>query len=148
MHVIRLRGPWQVYSLGEGASVLSEARRIRLPEERAIPWQSGEPPQSAERGPIRFERWFHWPGEVDSAETLWLVIEPFPGRATIRLNDTELPAAVDGRVGYSAEISAQVVKRNRLQVDVMQCSPVAEPHPSGDLSDFGEVRLEVRSIEK
>ena len=153
MHVIRLRGPWQVVSLDAAGEPVGVARRVFLPPESREHERPGEnldhgttpvadaPGSSLDSEAIshlRFERWFNWPGKLDAGVRLWLVIEPLAGRASISLNDRPLPECATGATGYSAEISTLVQQRNRLLCDVMLDT-------SSSAAAFGEVRLEVRS---
>lgn len=149
MHIIRLRGPWQLEPVCRyvcGVDGRREVSKEQLPP--AAPRAKMPGDWSAWLGPdfhgcVRHLRRFNTPTGLEPTTTVWLVVEPPRSRGTIRLNEVEL-----GQVRQAAgrfDITPLLAEHNRLVVDVEH--PLFEDDASsyeaatGGLT--GEVRLEI-----
>jgi hypothetical protein len=83
MHSIRLRGPWEIELLEQGASKASPSPggRVKLPCEWGAVLGAGF------QGTVVLKRTFHTPTGLDLGEQVWLVIDAVCGRAGVVLND-------------------------------------------------------------
>lgn len=122
MHVIRLRGPWELVT---EAAATDEPRRVQ------VPCNPAELLGADFAGQVRLVRPFNTPTNLDSHERVYLVLEGLPPAAELALNGAPLrcpggcdPARID--------ITAELALHNRLEVTL--------DLPGGTL---GEVRLEI-----
>jgi len=123
MHIVRLRGPWQLI-----ASDFSSVREIEI----TVPgdWSAlGED----FRGPARFIRQFGLPTNL-TTERLWLAIEHVHEQAMIELNGQQLGNQTTADGPKKFEITALLQLRNVLSIDVAAASGPGS---------LGEVRLEI-----
>ncbi len=128
MHVIRLRGPWE---LAIEAAASDASRRVPASQRITVPCNPGELLGADFAGQVRLIRPFNTPTNLDPHERVYLVLEGLPPAAVLALNGAALPCPADcdpARV----DITAGLALHNRLEVTLEL--------PGGSL---GEVRLEI-----
>jgi hypothetical protein len=91
-HRIRLRGPWECQSLGDGSTRAAASSR-------------------------RFRRRFGYPGRIDAHERVWLTFAGVAGTAEVRLNDHVL-GHHEGPAAFEFEVISLLRPRNELVVVV------------------------------
>ena len=128
-HRIRLAGPWEAEPPDRpGVGRPPPARRVTLPC------------RSADLGPdfagaVVVRRRFGLPRRLDEWERVWLTCEKVVGRASWRLNGTEM-WLVEAEGGSEAEVTSLLRERNELAVRLDGTEP--------DCGLYGDVALEVR----
>ncbi len=122
MHVIRLRGPWELVT---EAAASVEPRRVQ------VPCNPGELLGADFAGQVRLIRPFNTPTNLDPHERVYLVLEGLPPSAVLSLNGDTLPCPA-GCDPARVDITAELALHNRLEVGF--------DLPGGTL---GEVRLEI-----
>jgi len=151
MHIIRLRGPWELEPVSrlvlrpDGAhcstsSDLPSATRVKMPAD----W--GEVLGRHFFGRVRYRRTFQKPTGLESGERVWLVVEPPRSHGVVELNHKRL-----GEVcGQSArfDITEQLLGSNLLDIWVSHPPLDVRGTPSDDGDTppgglVGEVRLEI-----
>ena len=117
-HRIRLHGPWEIQWISRPWSgpypgeqirgLFIKPRLVRMP----VDWRTlfGE-----EAGTVAFIRHFHWPTNLEPAETAWLTFDGVGGSATVRLNG-ELLGTVSATGCF--DVTRRLVSDNRLTVEV------------------------------
>jgi hypothetical protein len=119
MHVIRLRGPWEI--------VAAEAASKRV----TIPCNPAEILGTGFNGQVRLIRPFNTPTNLEPHERVYLVMEALPTTAGLTMNGTPLPCPA-GAEPARIDITGLLALHNRLEVTLKL--------PGGTL---GEVRLEI-----
>lgn len=122
MHVIRLRGPWELLSTVDGADA---SQRVQIPCDPA------ELLGEEYRGEARLVRPFNAPTNLDAHERVYVVLERLPASAELMFNGAPLPCPA-GAEPTRIDISELLALHNRLEVLLTL--------PGGRL---GEVRLEI-----
>ena len=154
MHIIRLRGPWQLQAVARFAARadghygvvrddLPTSTRATMPAD----WSESFGPGFL--GRVRYVRTFQKPTGLDAGERVWLVVEAPRSKAIVRLADQSLGSVlVDGPAGRF-DISSLLADRNMLEIMVEHPVPDEQSHsvdaaaiclPGGLI---GEVRLEI-----
>jgi hypothetical protein len=128
MHVIRLRGPWELVT---DAVASDEPRRARESQRVTVPCDPAEILGTHFTGQVQLIRPFNTPTNLESHERVYLALEGLPPAATLALNGALLPCPV-GRNPARCDITAELALHNRLEVTLEL--------PGGSL---GEVRLEI-----
>lgn len=154
MHIIRLRGPWQLEPL---------ARFVKRSYGGYSSPTSGLPPRDRQAMPadwcetlgpdflgiVSYRRTFQRPTNLDSHEIVWLVVEPPRSCGMVRLNGQVL-----GHVRFEApagryDITPLLADRNALEIEVEHPELDDAGNPPDDGSIYvpgglvGEVRLEI-----
>jgi hypothetical protein len=154
MHIIRLRGPWQVEAV---ARFVPQVDGTYLPvEENLPPAARATMPADWSRvlgadflGRVRYRRTFHRPTGLESGKRVFLVVEPARSNACVTLKRDLVGFVSPGEAAGRFEITDRLEEDNRLEVivdhpelDEMRRT-VGDPalHPPGGL--VGEVRLEI-----
>jgi hypothetical protein len=128
-HRIRLRGPWECEPLtGEP---LPPPCRVTMP----CRWRESGLGEYA--GRVRCRRRFGLPRQIDPHERIWLTFAGIADIADLSLNRQLLGQAVRGPYPLEYEITALLLPRNELIVEVAA--------PDGDGGLWGEVALEIRA---
>jgi hypothetical protein len=154
MHVIRLRGPWQVEpverfvaqsdGMYRATSVdLPKAARARMPAD----WSEQLGDEFS--GRVRYVRTFQKPTGLEVGQRVWLVIEPPISWGAVELNHKRL--GVVGRRGGPGrfDVTGCLEPHNRLEI-VVEHPALDEHGAANDDSNsqlagglVGEVRLEI-----
>lgn len=155
LHVIRLRGPWQLEPIeryligGDGQCVRSTD--VLPPTTRAtMPADWSESLGRGFRGSVRYHRVFQWLTPLETGEQAYLVVEPPRSRGIVSLGGEVLGEVVWGGPPGRFHVTQRLRDRNRLEIVVEH--PVLDarrrpddddvlPLPGGGL--VGEVRLEI-----
>ena len=152
LHRILLKGPWEyvggtdsVHSNAEKPARIAESRsRIHLPATwgEISEWLDTRSPGKTSQHPaFEFARWFHQPTNLETGESVWLVINGLTGAVSIHLNDVHIRPAIAGEHAWESEITSLLKLRNHLVLRL-------EPHsPSDDRSAqmiWESVALEMR----
>jgi hypothetical protein len=126
MHVIRLRGPWELVTVAEHApSAAVGSQRVQMPCDLA------ELLGPEFQGQVRLVRPFNRPTNLDPHERVYLVLEGLSASAALVLNGAALIfEAADSTA--RVEITPHLALHNRLEVSL------AVPGET-----LGEVRLEI-----
>jgi hypothetical protein len=154
MHIIRLRGPWQLEPLerfvpcGEGryerATVsLPLSARLTMPADWSTVFGGDF------LGRVRYHRVFQSPTGLESGERVFLVVEPPRSRGVVSLSRERLGEVVWGGPAGRFHITDLLEDHNRLEV-VVEHPALDESLRRGDddVTHFagglvGEVRLEI-----
>lgn len=125
MHIIRLRGPWQIEPL-DGSEPAASVETV-------IPGDWTTALGANYLGRARYIRKFGLPTNL-TTERVYLVIESVAAAGAIELNGKSLgiQIAADGPRRY--EVTGQLALRNELRIIVT---------PSDQPGGLGEVRLEI-----
>ncbi|MFN0199834.1 MAG: hypothetical protein ACKVT0_24030 [Planctomycetaceae bacterium] len=152
LHRILLKGPWEYvggadsdHSNVEKPARFAESRsRIHLPATwgEVFEWLDARSPgKTFQHLSLEFARWFHQPTNLETGETVWLVIQGLTTAVSTHLNDVHIRPAIVGEHAWESEITSQMKLRNRLVLRL-------EPHsPSDDYSAdriWESVALEMR----
>ncbi len=119
-HHIRLRGPWEWETVGEGAAPVSG--RVTMPCRWADLGVTGR---------VRLRRRFGLPQRLDPHERVWLRFTGVAGTQVVSLNGLALSP-----VGDEFDVTAHLEPRNRLEVEMTI--------PAGDGRPWDEALLEIR----
>ncbi|HEY7531985.1 MAG TPA: hypothetical protein VH681_04275 [Nitrospiraceae bacterium] len=153
MHIIRLRGPWEVEPIWRYELPLS-GRRLdfdpRSPTKQKMPSDWGDALGRDFLGCVRYRRRFHAPTNLTPQDFVWLVVEPPRSVGTVELNGHYL-----GNVEYDQpegrfEVMSLLREANELLVYVSH--PALDPDGNRPQQDYvnlpgglvGEVRLEIK----
>jgi hypothetical protein len=154
MHIIRLRGPWQVEAV---VRFVPQVDGTYLAVEENLP-PAGRATMPADwsrtlgadfLGRVRYRRTFHRPTGLESGQRVFLVVEPARSCACVTLKCDLVGFVYPGEAAGRFEITDRLEEDNQLEVivdhpalDEMR-STVGDPalHPAGGL--VGEVRLEI-----
>lgn len=154
MHIIRLRGPWQVEAM---------ARFVLQPEGSYKAEHDGLPPSVRATMPAdwaavlggdffgraRFGRVFQKPTGLESGERVWLVVEPLRTRGVVELNRKPLGEVFWSESSARFEITELLEDHNRLEIAVehpaLDASGAADDDSDTNVPGglVGEVRLEI-----
>jgi hypothetical protein len=152
MHIIRLRGPWQVEAVaryvrqGDGtfrstSDDLPAAARVTMPAD----WSAVLGRDFL--GRVRYVRTFQKPTGLEDGERVFLVVEGARSAGVIALSRKRLGEA-PGRF----EITEMLEDHNRLEIvvehPVLDASGAAKDDVGITGGLVGEVRLEIEEIEK
>jgi Glycosyl hydrolase 2 galactose-binding domain-like len=153
MHLIRLRGPWQLepvvrYVARPGGY---EPTSADLPAggTATMPANWSATCGSDFLGVVRYRRSFQKPTGLEPGDKIWLVVEPPQTLATVFLAEQPLGKVRDAGAAVRFEISRLLSDRNVLVIEVEHpaldaagCpSDASGPRVPGGL--VGEVRLEI-----
>ena len=153
MHIIRLRGPWQLEPLARYVA-RADGSYDRTTADLPAAFQATMPADwSATLGPdfvgvVRYARNFQRPTGLEPGDKVWLVVEPPRSTATVRLADQDLGTVSHGEPAARFDITQLMADHNDLEI-VVRHSKFDEDHPTGrDPLDapgglVGEVRLEI-----
>jgi hypothetical protein len=155
LHQIRLCGPWGCQPLArfsrdkagnitESAADLPAAGRVTMPSTWA-------PVCGADFcGRVRFRRRFHWPARLTSRERVWLIFDGIRGNAEVWLDDHNLGRFPGAPPPRQFDITDILEPTNVLLVEVATPHEdlLEDPPAVGACGVTGEVRLEVRSIDR
>lgn len=137
-HRIHLKGPWQYHWLApeDSASVFPvPAGTVTMP----CDWQSlfGDV-----AGTVQFRRRFHRPTNLESHETVMIVLTEVRGEGAISLNGKVL-GQVEGTGGAAEfDITASMIPFNQLVIDLRFDPSLAQGNRGGL---YGPVALDIRS---
>ena len=126
MHVIRLRGPWELTPLG--------AAEIPPPARTQVPGDGREVLGADFCGRARFVRRFNTPTNLDPDERVWLVVAQLDEQAEVHLNDQPLGPRAGSPTSCRHDITPLLKLHNTLTIET--------PYPGYPL---GEVHLEIGS---
>ena len=136
MHVIRLRGPWELTPLARTVSTAAGMQEVAegLPAggRTQVPGDGRELLGEDFAGRARFTRRFNLPTNLDSHERVYLVIESLDARAAARLNGEPLHATPNALTSRRHDVTAVLKLHNALEIETI--------YP-GD--PIGEVSLEI-----
>lgn len=144
MHVIRLRGPWQVIPL---ARFLPQTDGTYLEVEQPLPAEcrANMPADwsatlgSDFLGRVRFARSFHKPTALETGERVFLVVEPAQTGAAVELNRKSVGDVRWNGAPLRVDITELLGGDERLEIVV--------EHATSDCVGglVGEVRLEIEN---
>jgi hypothetical protein len=154
MHIIRLRGPWQLEPLeqflpsGDGhytrvTEGLPLSARATMPADWSTVLGRGY------LGRVRYHRVFQSPTGLDAGERVFLVVEPPRSRGVVSLSRKRLGEVAWGGPAARFHVTDLLEDHNRLEIVVEH--PILDEVPSCDDDDstlfagglVGEVRLEI-----
>lgn len=152
MHVIRLRGPWQLeplarYVVRSDGSYDEDRENVPAGGTAKMPADWSETLGSDFRGGVRYRRSFQRPTGLQPRDTVWLVVEPPRSCATVHLAGRLLGGVL--RFGGPAgrfDVTHLLDDRNRLEIVVQHPAPDGTRTPDDDEAPgglVGEVRLEI-----
>lgn len=154
MHIIRLRGPWQlevVWRYVRCADGTYRADRENLPStaRMTMPADWSAAFGADFLGCVCYRRTFQKPTGLESGERVWLVIEPPRSVGEVELNRQRLGDICGGEAVGRFDITAMLEDHNRLEIlvehpaadDVNRAQNPTATLPTGGL--VGEVRLEI-----
>jgi hypothetical protein len=145
MHIIRLRGPWQLEPVARyvarGGGQQCAADDLPAPGRAQMPadWSATCGPDF--RGVVRYRRSFQQPTGLTPGDTVRLVVEPPQSRATVRLADQELGIVRFNGPPGRFDITRLLADHNQLEIVVEHPAPDDPSESPGGL--VGEVRLEI-----
>lgn len=154
MHIIRLRGPWELEPV---------ARFVRRPDGTYRPMsddlpagvQAKMPADWAEAfgadflGRVRYRRTFQKPTGLDERQRVWLVVEAPRSLGVVELNHRRLGEAYWGGQPCSFDIAELLQDHNRLEIVVehpaLDAAGTAKDDSTSKMAGglVGEVRLEI-----
>ncbi|MEX0611934.1 MAG: hypothetical protein WD738_12980 [Pirellulales bacterium] len=154
MHIIRLRGPWQLepierYVPRNGGRYDCSTEGLPPSARATMPADWSESFGRDFLGRVRYRRTFQKPTGLETGERVWLVVEPPRSQGAVTLNDRPLGEVRSGDPPARFEITAQLDDHNRLEVVVdhpaLDAASVANDDSITDLPGglVGEVRLEI-----
>ena len=160
MHIIRLRGPWElkpVLGLVVAADGLWTRKRTAAADLPNACRQTMPADWSATLGQdfagcVSYRRSFHRPTNLQSSDSVWLVVEPPRSTAAIHLNGELLGSASEGEPAARFEINARLKDRNQLEIFVSHPALDSDGNPAQNTGQepagglIGEVRLEISSV--
>jgi hypothetical protein len=154
IHIIRLRGPWQVeplkrfvlqadgtYKPEDGG--LPASRRMTMPAD----WTDFLGAQFL--GRVRYRRTFNKPTGLDSGERVWLVVEPARSEACIVWKGDLVGHVWPGESTKRFDVTDRLEPHNEVEIIVdhpalnYMRSRVGDPLELGPGGLIGEVRLEI-----
>jgi hypothetical protein len=154
VHVIRLRGPWQVEPLERyvpcgGRRYKRSIEGLPLSARMTMPADWSGICGNEFLGRVRYHRVFQTPTGLESGERVWLVIEPPRSRGVVTLNRKRLGEVVWGAQPGRYHITDLLEDHNRLEIvvehplldETLQCGDDDRTLLPGGL--VGEVRLEI-----
>jgi len=154
MHIIRLRGPWEVEPI---ARFVPQAEGTYQPQEENLPaaarmkmpadWSGAFGPDFC--GRVAYRRLFHWTTPLYETERVFLVVEPPRSHACVTLKKKLVGFVDQGEPAKRFDITDRLEENNELEILVdhpslnHMRSTVGDPRklPPGGL--IGEVRLEI-----
>ncbi len=142
MHVIRLRGPWQVEPLARYVPQ-SDRSRTALSDDLPAAARATMPADwsatlgAAFLGRVRYSRSFHQPTGLDFEERVFLVVEPPRSRGVVELNRKRLGEVSWGGAPLRVDVTDLLGGDERLEI-------VVEHDVAGSVGGLvGEVWLEI-----
>lgn len=108
-HVIRLDGPWEYRTAG------GVVRRKRMTLKN---FPGNEPTQTV-WGNVELARRFHWPGQLDQEESVWLLIDRAIGRTTVTLNGHILGIQANPWGCFARDITSFSRPTNLLELSII-----------------------------
>ena len=153
MHVIRLRGPWELEPLVRYVNAGGTWREVTddLPAagRTQVPGNWADLLGADFLGRARYTRRFNCPTNLDPRERVWLVLEGVDHEASLRLNDRPLGTMRGTANVHRVDMTALLAPHNRLTIDVDLTAAVRDDAQArGDRCGkpgglVGEVRLEI-----
>jgi beta-galactosidase/beta-glucuronidase len=155
MHIIHLRGPWELVPLVRYVNVNGQWREATddLPAggRTQVPGDWADLLGADFLGRARYTRRFNCPTNLDSHERVWLALEGVDYEAAILLNDRPLGRTRGTASVHRVDITDWLAPHNLLAVDVELPAAVRDDEQArgarcgkpGGL--VGEVRLEIAS---
>jgi hypothetical protein len=154
MHIIRLRGPWQLEPL-ERYVPCGAGRYERTTDGLPLSARATMPADWSAAfggdflGRVRYHRVFQAPTGLESGERVFLVVEPPRSRGVVSLSRKRLGEVVWGGPAARFHITELLEDHNRLEI-VVEHPALDESLQSGDdgvthlpAGLLGEVRLEI-----
>jgi hypothetical protein len=152
MHIIRLRGPWEIEALDRFVKRSFggyQSRQASMPRERfQMPADWCETLGPDFLGVARYMRNFNRPTNL-SSERVWLVVEPPRSCGRVQVNGRELGYARFGSPAARFDITPLLKDHNLVEIDVEHPELDDQGNAPDDGSVFtpgglvGEVRLEI-----
>jgi hypothetical protein len=154
IHIIRLRGPWQVVPIEryiQHREGRFERTSDRLPTEACatMPSDWADVLGGDFFGRVAYRRTFHGPTGLESGERAMLVVEPPRSHGTIELNGSCLGEVASGAPATRIDITSLLQDRNQLVIVVEHPALDEAQHADEDVVRLlpgglvGEVRLEI-----
>jgi hypothetical protein len=154
IHVIRLRGPWQVepierYIRCSDGCIERSIDKLPLGARATMPADWVDVWGRDFFGRVCYRRTFHGPTGLESGERAMLVVEPPQSHGTIVLNGTPLGQVASGGPGVRIDITSLLQVRNQLEIVVEHPTLDAAQRADDDVIQLppgglvGEVRLEI-----
>ncbi len=156
MHIIRLRGPWQLepvyrFELQADGSYQPLANNLPAAARMTIPADWSEVFGSTFLGRVRYVRTFNSPPGLQFDERVWLVVEPQRSLARVIMLEETMGVVAPTGTPQRFDITHRLGPHNRLEIIVDhpvldgEHSSLNDPqlHLSGGL--VGEVRLEIEA---
>jgi len=153
MHVIRLRGPWELlplkrYSVGVAGDLCVEAVRDGSQRRATMPADWCDALGAGFLGVVRYRRTFNRPTNLTN-ERIWLVVEPPQSCGTVRLNGRDLGCVRAGEPAGRFDIAQLLKDYNAVEIDVahpafeneLDAAGIKDSSVPGGL--VGEVWLEI-----
>jgi hypothetical protein len=153
MHIIRLRGPWQLepiwrYVLHADGCYRPERKNLPAAARMTMPADWSAVYGADFLGRVQYRRVFHRPTGLDGGARVYLVVECPRSSAMVELNRQRLVHVSSGVAVMRFDITKMMVEDNSLEIIVdhpaldADGKPVDEAvHGPGGL--VGEVRLEI-----
>jgi hypothetical protein len=154
VHIIRLRGPWQLEPVARFVTRADGGYEVRSDDLPAaaraqMPADWGACFGSHSLGRVRYLRTFQRPTGLAPGDKVWLVVEPPRSRGAVKLADQALGRVEFGGGAGRFDITALLTDRNALESVVEHPALDDSGHPLcwiavenvGGL--VGEVRLEI-----
>jgi hypothetical protein len=152
MHIIRLRGPWELEPLERFVKRSYggyQSQQVAMPRERCqMPADWCETLGPDFLGVVRYRRNFNRPTNL-SSERVWLVVEPPRSCGRVCVNGSELGSVRFGAPTGRFDITALLKDHNAIEIDVEH----PELDDDGNVPDegsmispgglVGEVRIEI-----
>jgi hypothetical protein len=147
MHIIRLRGPWQLEPVerwvrradggyDQVCDDLPAATKATMPAD----WSESFGPEFF--GRVRYSRHFNLPTGLEPNDKVFLVVEPPRSRAQVRLNGQALGELRFGGPAARFDVARLLAVKNSLEIEVEHPEPDdGSRGATGGL--VGEVRLEI-----
>ena len=153
MHIIRLRGPWQLEPQARyerrGGRWTPSAESLPAGARMTMPADWSAVLGSDFIGCVRYHRVFQTPTGLDSGERVFLVVEPPRSRGVVSLSDLRLGDVCWGGPPGRFDITERLDDHNRLEI-IVEHPPLDDTmHPNDDNGArwpgglVGEVRLEI-----
>ena len=153
MHVIRLRGPWEIEPLARyvnvGGAWREETDGLPKGGRTQVPGDWADLLGADFLGRARYTRHFNCPTNLDSHERVWLALEGVDHEGAIVLNDRPLGRTRGTASVHRVDVTALLAPHNLLMIEVDLPAAVRDDEQArGDRCGkpgglVGEVRLEI-----
>ncbi|MEX0677321.1 MAG: hypothetical protein WD063_09610 [Pirellulales bacterium] len=155
MHVIRLRGPWELEPLvryvDAGGGHREETADLPHGGKTRVPGDWAELLGADFLGRVRYTRRFNCPTNLDAHQRVWLVLEGVDHDAELLLNNQPL-GPMRGCAAKRFDITPLLISHNELWIDVSLAADAfhdaeARGERAGHAGGLvGEVRLEIGRV--